>query len=360
MKDIYINGRFLTQSVTGVQRVATEILTQLDKEMENGNVSGLNITIIAPKSIVVEPNFKHIKLKKIGILKGQIWEQIELPLYSFGKLLINFCNTAPVYKRKQIVYIHDTAILDAPEGFSKEFIRLYKFIFKNVTKRALHIMTVSDFSKKRIIKYYPKAKNKITTTYLGTEHLKKINVEGNSVLEKNDLKKGEYLLAVSSANPNKNFRVIAEMLNNNNQIKRDVVIVGALSSKVFKQESLDNENIKRLGYVSDEELTALYKDAGVFIFPSRYEGFGLPPLEAMIHSTPVIAANSASIPEILQDKVIYFDSNDSNELFEKINKLLADKDLRLDLAEKGRVHAENYSWRNTANDLYLKIQKHSR
>jgi glycosyltransferase involved in cell wall biosynthesis len=359
MRDVYINGRFLTQSITGVQRVATEILLQLDRDLEDGKISDIRLTILAPKDIVHSPNFKQIKIKKVGALKGQAWEQIELPFYSKGKLLVNFCNTAPVYKRKQIAYIHDTAILDAPEGFSKQFIQFYKFIFGRVTSRALHIMTVSNFSKKRIVEHYPKTKNKVSVTYLGTEHLLETDKEKNQILVNNNLRKGEYLLAVSSANPNKNFKVIADMLDRNEQLNKDVVIVGSITSKVFKNEQLENSNIKRIGYVSDEELTTLYKNAGIFIFPSIYEGFGLPPLEAMIHRTPVIAAHSASIPEILLDNAVYFDAKDSDELFSKVNKLLSDEELRHNLEIKGRNHAESFSWKKTANELYMKIKEHS-
>nr|WP_318539447.1 glycosyltransferase family 1 protein [Terribacillus saccharophilus] len=358
-KKIYINGRFLTQTVTGVQRVATEILSELDKEISRGNIKDLDIIILSPSKIIQVPRFRHIKIKKVGILKGQLWEQIELPIYTRGKLLVNFCNTAPVLKKKQIVYVHDTAILDVPEGFSDTFIKLYKFIFSCVSRRSLHIITVSNFSKCQLLKHYPKMKGKITVSHLGMEHFKNGIIPDNSVLEKNNIKSKQFILAVSSANPNKNFQVIDDMLSMNNKINKDIVIVGSLSTKVFKQESITNSSIKRLGYVTDEELKALYKHAYLFIFPSKYEGFGLPPLEAMIQGTPVIAARSASIPEVLEDNAVYFDNTNPKELNEKINEIIQNEELQIILSQKGRVHADKFSWNNTASILYKKISKYS-
>src|SRR6478735_1545533 len=103
MKEIYINGRFLTQRITGVQRVAEEIIRRLDKLISNKDIEGVKFCILTPKGEIRRLELQNISIKSIGTLKGHAWEQIELPVYTKSNLLINFCNTAPIYKKKQIV-----------------------------------------------------------------------------------------------------------------------------------------------------------------------------------------------------------------------------------------------------------------
>ena len=351
---IYINGRFLTQKITGVQRVAHEIVKQLD----NVN-AGMEIIILVPKNTLqnIEIDFKNIKIKEIGFLKGHLWEQLELPLYAINDLLINFCNTAPLFKKNQIVYIHDAAVYSRPTGYSKNFVRWYKLLYFCTSKFARKIMTVSDFSKDDLIKHLPNLKDKITVSHIAVDHMDNVGFD-DSVLSENGLKENQYLLAVSSMHPNKNFNLIIKTLEEMENFNGQIVIAGGQNTKVFSNTFVKkNPNVKFVGYVTDEQLKSLYSKARAFIFPSHYEGFGLPPLEAMGLGCPVIASTAASIPEVCEEAAIYFNPESSVELKECINKIYKDDQIVEEMRHKGLKRKETFSWEQTTKILLNELKK---
>lgn len=317
MKKIYINGRFLTQNITGIQRYAIEIVKALDKYLNYNKLNDeYKFEVVCPKNIKQNLNLKNIEIKKIGNLKGHLWEQIELPLYVKNKFLFNFCNCAPLVKKNQIVTIHDVAVCDVPYAYSKFFRIWYKFMYKVLTARLKKIFTVSEFSKKRLNKYFNIPLERVEVTYNGIDHIKNIKPDEN-IFSRFSIEKNNYVLAVSSLNPSKNFKLILETAKISPEI--NFVIAGGTNSNIFKEQGLEiTSNVNFIGYVKDEELVALYKYASCFVYPSIYEGFGIPPLEAMYMSTPVIVSNIESIREVCQNNGIYINPLDKFELKNKI------------------------------------------
>jgi len=351
MKKIYINGRFLSQKTTGVQRVAEEIIKELDSMINTILNDNFEFVILSPKNIIKDLELKNIKIKKLGIFKGHLWEQIILPFYSKNNLLINFCNTGPLFKHNQIVYIHDAAIYTRPKGFSKKFVIWYKVLFRFFSIFTKKIITVSNFSKDELINHLPKLYKKIHVIRLGIDHIDRIEKD-DGILEKYRIDKGNYILAVGSLNPNKNFQIIISAINQLKNFDGQIVIAGGINKKIFSAEFDDIKGkLKYVGYVTDEELISLYSNAKLFIFPSLYEGFGLPPLEAMKLECPVIASNFASIPEVCRNGVIYFNPMDSNDLVNKIESIYSNKINLSDLTKKGLKIVNNYKWNNTAGEL---------
>ncbi|MGL5312044.1 MAG: glycosyltransferase, partial [Peptostreptococcaceae bacterium] len=168
---IVINGRFLTQNITGVQRFAHEIIRELDNIVKPGEYK-----ILAPKNIIYKDlDYKNIKIEICGNLKGHLWEQIELPYYVKKNKaeLINLCNTAPILN-PNIVAIHDIQTKVHPEFFSKKFALWYNLMNKFNIKNSKKIITVSNFSKSEIVKYYGVSEDKITVIYNGWEHMDRI------------------------------------------------------------------------------------------------------------------------------------------------------------------------------------------
>lgn len=348
--NIYINGRFLTQSITGVQRYACELVKKLDELIET-DVAGIKnqYTIICPQNIVYELNLKKIKFKKIGFLKGHLWEQIELPLYTRDGFLINLCNVAPLMKTNQIVTIHDVAVYACPQGFSKMFRWWYKIILFVLGKTLKNIVTVSEFSKQELIKYRKINANRIHVIYSGMEHILSITPEGH-VLKEYNLKDKNFIFAVSSMNHNKNFKMVIKAAKLNPEIP--VVIAGGTNPKVFSANQLDlPENVKYIGYITDEELVDLYRHAGCFVYPSLYEGFGFPPLEAMTHGCPVVVSKCASLPEVCGDAAIYCDPYDEKDIAEKIKLVLMDAKLRNKLVKSGHERVTVFEWTKTVRQL---------
>ena len=303
---VYINGRFLTQRMTGAQRYALEMTKAIDS-LISSNIIYKNVEcfIIAPSNTLYLPELQNIKIIRKGILFGHAWEQMELPFYTLDGFLINFCNCAPLLKRNQTVTLHDAAASAMPQALSWKFRVWYNFMFTWLGKSLNTIFTVSEFSKKELNKYYGILMDKIHVTYNGIDHIKRIKAD-ESIISREGLNNKNYVLAVSSLNPYKNFPLILDVARYMPDI--EFIIVGGSNAKVFKNVGLNVPlNARFIGYISDEELMALYHHASVFVYPSLYEGFGIPPLEAMMCGCQVVVSNIEVFREIYGDSVEYCD-----------------------------------------------------
>ncbi|MBF4470432.1 glycosyltransferase family 4 protein [Flavobacterium sp. HJJ] len=346
---IAVNARFLTQSITGVQRFAIELSRRLK------GIYGSEIQFFAPKNIVNAELADELNIIIIGHNTGHIWEQMDLPNFLKSKgnpLLLNLANTAPLFYKNKIVTIHDVAFLAYPETYSKKFLFFYKFLIPKVIYSSKHVLTVSDFSKSEIVKFYKISQDKITVIYNAVANQFSI---GSSSLEQ---AKVPYLVAVSSLNYRKNlhsvlaaFQRISNEYNNNLQL----IVIGDIKSKIFKsidiQEYSSNTAFQFVGRVSDEELIKFYTNALGFIYPSYYEGFGIPPLEAQACGCPVIVSNVSSLPEVFKDSALYCNPNSIDEISNAMITLVKDKALREQLVEKGRQNLLRFSWDQSALKL---------
>ena len=348
---IYINGRFLTQRITGVQRYALEITKALDNLISKDTAFQKHeYIVIAPKNVLYKVKLKNMSFVQRGILKGHLWEQFELPVYSRDGFLMNFCNCAPLIKRNQTVTIHDAAVSAVPYAFSLAFRTWYKMMFMWIGRSLKQIFTVSEFSKKELHKYYGIPLNKIHVTYNGIDNIKNLEVD-EGIIDREDLKEKKYVLAVSSMNPSKNFSLVLDVA----RLMPDVefIIAGGSNAKVFKAAGLDvPQNARLIGYVSDEELMALYRHASVFVYPSLYEGFGIPPLEAMMCGCPVVVSDIEVFHEVYGDSVIYCSANAYKEWKGVLDDLLGS------VCDINRDWEIYYTWENlTKKVIYSAINK---
>ncbi len=356
---VFFNGRFLTQKITGVQRYAIELLKALDLMLDNGAIDEMetSFTLLVPKDSIHDLKLKHISVKQVGILSGHGWEQLELPVYTFGHLLLNLCNTGPIFKRCQIVTICDASVFAFPKGYSKSFRLWYQFLLPILGSVAKRIITISSFSKAELIRFCKIKPEKIIPILLGVDQASDSVMDIN-FLESHGLNDTQYVLAVSSMNPNKNFTGLASAIALLGDVKFKVVIAGGANTKVFGGHTLSLPDfVIQVGYVSDDELKLLYKYAACFVYPSFYEGFGLPPLEAMAVSCPVIVSNAASLPEVCGEAALYCDPSSSSDIAEKIQRLMTDERLRSDLREKGFEQAKKFTWEKCAKETLSVIEK---
>lgn len=354
MKKIYINGRFLTQNITGVQRYAIEIVKTLDEYLSTNELRNkYEFEIICPKNVKQKLNLNNIKIKQIGNLKGHLWEQIELPLYVKDKFLFNFCNCAPIIKKNQVVTIHDAAVCAVPEAYSFLFKIWYRFMFYILGYRTHRIFTDSEFSKKELHKYFYIDLNKISVIYLGVEHILKIEVN-EQIFDKFRIERNNYVLAVSSLNPSKNFKLILKVARKLPHV--NFVIAGGKNSNIFKDNGISiTDNVKFIGYVTDEELVALYKYASCFVYPSLYEGFGIPPLEAIAFNCPVIVSDVEVFKEIYSNSVIYCDVKGIDDLRDKINLVDKDNNLSIKFNRKRDWLIKKYNWKISVKKILTEL-----
>ncbi|MAT42492.1 MAG: hypothetical protein CL609_09140 [Anaerolineaceae bacterium] len=322
MERIYINGRFLAQPITGVQRYCRELLGTMDEMIEAGklDMEGRELICLVPKSLMDYPNWKHIQIRPVGWLDGNLWEQFVLPWYVRDGLLFSPANIGPYVVPGQVVTMHDASVFAMPEAYSWTFRLKYRLILKHLGKTAKTIITVSQFSKGELVKHCGIKPDKIEVIPHGHEHLLKINPDPG-IMKKYNLTQKPYFLAVGSNSPHKNIKVVLEAVALIPNPDFNLVIAGGSFGKVFAAQSLElPENVIHVGYVTDSELRSLYEHARAFIFPSKYEGFGLPVLEALSFGCPVISSNAASLPEVGGDAVAYFDP----EGIEDMHNLLKD------------------------------------
>lgn len=344
---VFINGRFLGQRLTGVQRYALETLLALDALLGKGPVEPLSFKVLAPRG-VSRPALSNVDFENVGRLSGHAWEQLELPLFARSGWLLSFCPTGPVLKRRQTVTIHDAAVYAMPHAFSREFKAWYKLLLPALAKRPPLVMTVSEFSRGELVRYLGVDAARVRVSGEGWQHVERLSTDA-SVLERHGLERGNYVLAVSSLTPQKNFQLIADALPFLADAGFQVAVAGRLEARVFGDyEPSSLRALKLLGYVSDAELRTLYEHAAVFVYPSRYEGFGIPPLEAMALGCPVLASNAASLPEVCGDGALYFDPDDARGLASLLRRVMTEPATRQSLIESGRRRLAHHDWENAA------------
>ncbi|MCO5948248.1 glycosyltransferase family 4 protein [Mucilaginibacter flavidus] len=347
---ICINCRFLSQQITGVQRYAIEICLQL-------RLFDKHIIFLSPGNIIHQSIAEKLNVKIIGTKSGYYWEQVELPdwLKKHGNpLLVNLCNIAPLRYNNNSITIHDIAVLKHKEWFSKKFFLFYKVVMPLLVKRAKKIFTVSEFSKSEIISYFSINPDSV---FVVNNAVSK-TISPNDTSDRWELNDKKYILAVSSINPRKNFKTIIEAFN---KIDSDMhLVVAGEANKAFNKvdyinEAVKNKKILFLGYVSDEELGFLYKNAFVFVYVSLYEGFGIPMLEAMSCGCPVIAANNTSMIEIGRNAALFVDALDPEQLRKSILDINNDAHLRNNLIANGHLVNKEYTWEESARKLYERL-----
>lgn len=332
-RTVFINGRFLTQRVTGVQRYGLEIVKKL---IINNN---FNYVILVPKENKITKNLKNVSIKRIGFLDGHLWEQVELPLFLLNKrnfILLNLSNTSPINVKDKISTLHDLAFHHSPEWFSKIFASFYSFLIPRILRTSQKIITNSNYSKEDIHNTYKVDKDKIVVAYPSV----------SDKFKSFDNAEKDFFLTVGSIDPRKNLNRIIKIFE---ELKINLKIVGGahhnFSGKVDKERK---QFVKFTGYLTDEELLKEYNSARAFIFPSYFEGFGIPIIEAQKCGLPVISSNSTSMPEVGGSSCIYFDPNNDQDIKNKIVQIYNDRLLRSKLKKKGYENIKKFSWIKTA------------
>lgn len=351
-KEIFINGRFLLQAPTGVNRFAYELCQAL-------LTAGIAFTIICPKkNIHNDYDIKDWNIKYWSNGPSHIWEQLLFPLFFiFQKnpyLLINFTGIGPILISQKIMTIHDLAFMYTPKWYTKSYRWLYNSLTPWAAKTSKAILTVSEFSKTEIQRLLGIAPSRIHVIY---NALPSIFLQ----LHRNLYPRPQstpYILAVSSMDPRKNFEKLIEAFFLLKNKKTDLCIIGAqntIYSFKYVQETTKGEaQIRWLGRLTDQQLAQYYQHAACFIYPSLYEGFGIPPLEAMLFGCPVIVSDIPVFKEVYANAASYANPTDAYDIASKINIALENVDT--ELIEKGYNRVNSFSWENSGKKLIRLIK----
>ena len=337
-----INGKvFFKKNITGLQRYVIEILKELDLLIENTNI---DIELLVPTKCYNIEKYKNIKIVKYKNGNSIFWEQYYLYCYAKKNngIIINMTNTAPILKT-DILFIHDINCIKNKKYFSFFKRGYYEIIFNRTIKKATELITVSQFTRDEIEKKYKIEKKKIKIITNGWEHILKIKEEKIKYPNQK-----EYFFSLGTIDKHKNIKWVIEIAKKNPQY--NFLISGIKpSKKVFKELDIENiSNVIYLGYLTDGEMKFIMRNAKALIFPSLYEGFGIPPIEKLALGGKAIVSNISPLKEIYQDTVYYINPN----VFEiNLDELLKTK------IEKPNKILEKYSWKKSAENLLEVLKK---
>ena len=376
---IGIDTRFALKNRRGIGNYTLNLVQSLAKiDQENQYF----LYTDKPDSENILPKSANIKIKPLVPANYLLWEQLILPRQAIRDgvdILHCTANTSPLFLTKSIklivsildvMYLKDATLLPKSTVLYQRLGKIYRSVIvsrsiSNINK----IITISDFSKSDILYHFSSLQtNSIITTYLAADAAFSIlDSEYASKIIKNSFNlAGKYLLTLGGTDPRKNTKLVIRAFSKLKQTKnidQKLVIVGIPNWKQSEFYDLvyllqcENDVIFT-DYVTQEELVCLYNCATLFIYPSLYEGFGIPPLESMACGTPVITSNTTSIPEIVGDAALQIDPNSQEELEVAVYKLLVDHSLRDNLVQRGLVRAKQFSWRRMAEetlDIYKSI-----
>jgi glycosyltransferase involved in cell wall biosynthesis len=374
--NIAFDARPLALYKTGIGKY-TENLTRHIKDVD----SNVNLFLYSNRDIIIKG--ENVEIACTGGLFGKynssLWFQFSLPFYLNSRVgnkidlfhgtmaMLPLAATVPM-----VITIYDLVLEKFPETmYWKNWLSL-KTLMRVSARKALKIIAISENTKKDIMDCFGIEDEKIRVIYLGVDRQFSPQPDPNEadVLSKYNLPSG-YILNVGTLEPRKNLlRLINayKMVASTREPVPKLVIVGWQGwrnedlGKLVRESGLADQ-VVLVGYVPDDDLPTLYRNATVFVYPSLYEGFGLPPLEAMACGTPVITSNVSSIPEVVGDAGILIDPYNTTEIARAIASVLNNEELRESLRTSGLVRSRLFNWDKTAREtlkLYQEVIEESK
>ncbi|HLR32054.1 MAG TPA: glycosyltransferase family 1 protein, partial [Fodinibius sp.] len=289
-----------------------------------------------------------------------LWEQFMLPWQKHKSApLWSPTNTGPAFASNHVVTLHDIGVFPHPEWFAPNYVRWKRLLIPKMARHARGILTVSEFSRQIICTHLDITPAKVTVVYNGIDHQRFVPAAKESmqqVAQKYAIKQ-PYLLTLGSLDPRKNFAGLLEAWNRCIHQEKltdyQLVIAGGSQASLGKVDTQASaKKVQFLGYVDDEDLAPLYSGATAFLFPSLFEGFGLPVVEAMACGTPVLTSNTTALDEIAGEAALKVNPADTAAIKNGIMELVESKGLQTSLVEKGFERITQFDWNQSAQAIY--------
>ena len=351
---IFINGRFLSQSLTGVQRYAAEMVKAMDRMLAAGEAPrpllDAEWQVLTPPNATAAIELSFIRTRQVGRQTGHAWDQTDLARAAWGGRLISLANSGPVIHHDQLVVIHDAQVFRRPDFFSRGYLTLHRTLGYLLARRA-SVATVSEFSRQELAGALRLNPAKIPVFSNSAEHFA-ATIPDFGVIERFGLSPNRFFLSVGSMTKNKNAALAIEAARQLGRPDIPLVVVGGDNSKVFSGgPTAGDAGVVLTGRLSDEEIAALYSRALAFVFPSLYEGFGVPPLEAMLFGCPVIATTADAVRETCGNAASYFDPLNADELRQRMIERIEQGSISDEERSRQQLRLATYSWNKSATGL---------
>jgi glycosyltransferase involved in cell wall biosynthesis len=348
-----INGRFLGAPQTGVQRVAVNLIRALDRLAAETRGGGAGDWVLrAPRGTGRRLGLDAMAFHGDSLLTGQAWEQLELPVAAGRGDLINLCNAGPLMAPSALTLIHDAQVYLAPESYSPAFRRWYRLALPRLAARSRRVVTVSEFSRRMLARFGVAPLERISVAPNGADHMLEVAAEPG-VLARLGLAPGSYVFAFGSLQPHKNFGLLLRAFADPALSGLQLVVGGGLDAASVAPALgiAPGGNVLFAGRLTDGEIRALLELACCLACPSTTEGFGLPPLEAMILGCPAVVAPAGAMPEVCGSAAVYAPPDDVGAWVAALLAVAGDASGRAERGRLGRAQAERYSWRRSAARL---------
>jgi len=350
---IFFNMRFLTQPLSGMQRYAEELLAALDARLADDPhyLGGAPLVGLAPRRPLRQRDWKTLRIERVGRLTGHAWQQLDLARAARGGTLVSLAGSGPLAHARHVLAIHDANLLVNPRFFSRSYRMWHGTLRPRLARRATALITISNFSRGELARCFALSEDRFVIVPDSAEHILETSAEPG-ILDRHGLAPGRYALCVGNQSPNKNIALAVEAFAELAPGGMSLAVAGGTPAALARADAIEAPWLKALGRVSDGELRALYENAAMFVFPSIYEGFGVPPLEAMTLGCPVVSSDSSAMPEVLGDGALFFPCGDGAACAARIREIMSLDDAgRQALVAAGRERAALYRWQESANRL---------
>jgi glycosyltransferase involved in cell wall biosynthesis len=349
---IFINGRFLEQPLGGVQRYAREMLAALDRALAPESNSKESWCLLTTGNELDCPSLQRIEKRVVqSRFRGHFWEQLALGRAARGGALIGLGGSGPLLHSRQLVVIHDASVFRHPEFYSARYGLWHRAIDRTLAKRA-RIATVSNFSKRELADVLQLNPSNVPVFYNGSEHAGRV-APSLEALDRLGLRNHPYFVALGNLTMNKNIAVAIEAVERLPDTR--LVVVGSANQRVFGgncPSGRSSDGVMFTGRLSDANVRGLLGGAASLLFPSLYEGFGIPPLEAMVSGCPVIASDIPPVREVCGRAALYFDPHSPEQLSAAMRMVLTEPAaVRQERVQRGAERAAIFSWDRSALQL---------
>lgn len=314
--------------------------------------------MICPPDAIDIPVLSAIETRIAGPLTWQVWEQFQLPVAARGQLLVSLANLAPIAHPRAITMVHDAQVFISPQSYSKGFAAWYQFALPRIGAKAAKILTVSDFSRRQLVEYGVAAYDRIEVLYNGADHVLDVAPEPSAVQDLG-LEPQSFVVAFSNTQAHKNLSVLFEAFRRPELAGVTLVLVGGAGPDDYAAAEISPpDKVVYAGRIDDGRLRGLLEAAAALAFPSRTEGFGLPPLEAMTLGCPVVTAPCGALPEVCGDAALYAGPDAPDEWATALRSLIDSASLRQTYQALGIQNASRFRWSDSADRLIGLIEQH--
>lgn len=340
MRPVYFNGKFYAGGLNGVHRVADRLIREYDQLLTAmAPADRPRATLFLPRQRQWQPALRTIELVEEEGAHGQRWEQMRLPRLSADGVLVNLCNLAPLRHPRQLMLIHDAQFLFPDSGYPLRQRLGYRLLVPRMARASATVLTVSDYSRQMLDVLGVAPRERTRVLYNGADHILEQPAD-EAILDRLGVAPGGYVLLFGSPKGYKNVAIVLDAM----RLVSDkrLVIVGSSRDALQSAGLTVPADAIFAGKIDDAGLRALYEGAHCLAFPSRTEGFGLPPVEAMSCNCPVVAAPAGAIPEVCRDAVLYADIDDAAGWADAIHRL--DGATRQTKISLGLDRAARFTW----------------